>query len=133
MSDVITKATIFTSLSTAASATSTSFPQQGINMNELAVEGYFSLHVTATGTGTATIGMEISPDAGATWIKPVATGALTTALTLLTGVTVTSGADGDGVIFAQVDNIPTNELIRFYVTETGTSNAIVISMDLIAQ
>lgn len=128
----ITKNTVFSALSVAASATSNSEPKQGLNLSDIGVEGYFSAEIVITGTGTATIGYEVSSD-GANWEKPSTTGAISTALTLATGLTAGGGPASNGRYFMQLTNIPTTEWLRFYITETGTSNAVVVTLTLIMQ
>lgn len=116
-----------------AGATSESLPKAGLNMNSLGVEGFFSADIVVTGTGTADVGYEVSSDGGASWVKPVTQAALTTPLKAFTSVTASSGGDTDGKVYSQLLNIATNNLIRFYITETGAANAVTVTMNLIPQ
>jgi hypothetical protein len=125
----IKKNKVFDAVSTAASATSNSV---GLDMNQSGVDGYFGAEITVTGDGTATIGIEGSSD-GATWFKTSTTAAPDTALTIVAGATDAGGPDSDGKYLIQVNNIVTSKFIRFYVTETSTSNAVVVTMTLLEQ
>lgn len=102
--------TVFIEIEVAASATVKS---AAINLSTLfRPNGFFSLQVTATGTGTAKITYELSND-GVTYVTPDSASDIVTAQT----------AANDFYSFAP-------ELAKFMkivLEETGTSNSIVIT------
>ena len=133
MSKRIERKPIYNAFSVATSATSASFPLgKGVSLDELGAEGFFSAEITITGTGTATIGYEVSSD-GDTWFKGSTQAAISTALTVATALTAAAGPDSDGKYLIQLININTAKYIRFYITETGGAAAVVVTMNLIAQ
>ena len=131
MSETVKSIRVFNALSTAAGATSGS--SAPIDLNVLGSVGYFTGIATVTGTGTATIGYEVSYDDGTTWFKPSSQAAISTAKTIFTGLTASAGPDSDGKYAAQLTSIAPNSLIRFYITETGSSNAVVVTFDFLVQ
>lgn len=123
---------VFTTIEVAAGATSRSFPPNGIGLNDIGVEGYAAVEVTVTGSGTATLGYQYSSD-GITWRKPSTQAAISTVETVATGLTASGGPDGDGEFFFQLENLKTNKRVRFYITETGSSNSVTVTLKLLIQ
>jgi len=108
---------------------SASYPTAGIDMDLNNVQGSFGAQVVITGDGTATLGFECSND-GTNWIKPSASAAANTALTIATGLTKTGGPGSNGKYFFPITNIPACKLIRFYGSETANSANVTINMTL---
>ena len=109
--------------------TSASYPRAGIDLDLNNVQGSFGAQVIITGDGTATIGFECSND-GENWIKPSASSAANTALTIATGLTKTGGPGSNGKYFFPITNIPACKWIRFYGSETANSANVTINMTL---
>ena len=126
---------IFDALAVTQNTTSASLPASGVNMNlndnDSGTDGYFAAEITVTGAGSCTIGYEISGD-GVTFRKPSTQAAPDTALTITTGFDASGGPDSDCEYVMQLNNIPTCNYLRFYVTEENVG-AAVVTMKLIRQ
>ena len=123
---------VIASVSVAAGQSSASFPHAGLDLDANNVQGNFGAQVVITGDGTATIGFECSAD-GSTWIKPSDPIVPGTALTIASGLTKTGGPGGDGKFYFPVEELPTSKYIRFYATETGGANAVVVALTIVFQ
>ena len=114
--------TVFDSEAVTASGTATS---RAIELSRVGVAGYFSLQVTATGDGTATIEYQLSND-GVTFVEP------TGAADVVSGLVKTSGPGSDGKNIYSLSPMLAR-FIRFKITETGTSDTITITAVLAYQ
>lgn len=85
-------------------------------------DGYFSIQVTLTGSGTAKFEYLISND-GVNFIEP------TSASDIATGFTATSGPSSDGKDLFEFSPEPCRYM-KIKVTETGTSNSVVVTVTL---
>lgn len=112
----------------AASGTATSVIA---DINALESKGNLAVQLILTGTGTATVEWEQTSDGNnintaTNFTQP------TGGYTLTTGFTVTSGKGGDGKNIIPLSTSPCN-FLRLKVTETGTSNAVVVTAILVSQ
>ncbi len=96
-----------TTLTVAASGTGYSVPVDAAN-----IAGIFSVQLVITGSGTLTLGYELSntEEAPFTWSTPVG------ASTIATGLTA-------GTYMYKVEPYCLGKRIRLYFTETGTSDS----------
>lgn len=110
---------------TIAASGNASNPGNGIDLQRFAQSGFFSVQYLITGDGTAKIEYTLSHD-GATYLEPSSASDIGSSLTKTTG----PGADGKDILpFSP-------ELARWMkikVTETGTSQAIVVTLWLAIQ
>jgi len=107
-------------------AASGSFTSDIINLEDIKAEGNITIQVEVTGTGTATIEFEQSNSFNTTdltgdFVKP------SSGSSIVTGFTVTSGSGSNG---KDLFNVPAfnSKVLRMVITETGTANAIIVSM-----
>ncbi len=96
-----------------------------IDLNKYRPEGYFSLQVTITGSGTAKIEYLLSNN-GTDYLEP-STGADITA-----SMTATSGPGSDGKDIFYFDPEPARYL-KIKVTETGGADSVVVTATLMVQ
>lgn len=85
-----------------------------------AVEGYFSLQVHVRGEGTCKIQYQTSNDLTA-WAEPQGVTAV------LSGLTKTSGPGSNGKLIDQI-TVEFGRYLRFCVTETGESAAVLVTL-----
>jgi hypothetical protein len=113
--------TVFNAAVTAASGTTTSAP---INLDSAyKPDGFFSLQVTTSGSGTAKITYQLSND-GATYVTP--TNAAGTAVDDI-ATALTAGNSFHGF------SPPLAKWMRLVITETGTSNSVTVTAVLAVQ
>lgn len=120
---------VINSIEITKNTSSASYPSGGIDLDENNCQGSFGAQVIITGDGTATLGFECSND-GENWIKPSASAAPNTALTIATGLTKTGGPGSNGKYFFPITNIPACKFIKFYGSETANSANVTINMTL---
>ena len=133
MTKRIEKNRVFDSTLVAASATSTDRVGSTINMAQYGVDGSFAAQITVSGSGTATIGFKCSTDDDINFYTPSASTAISTALTIGAGLTATGSPSSDGNYYIPITNIPLCKEMSFYITETGTSNTVTVTMDFCFQ
>lgn len=116
MSSAISSFRVFDADAVAASGTLLS---EIIDLARYSTEGFFSLQVALTGTGTGKCEFLVSND-GVTFIEP------TGATDVFSGLTVAGGPGGDGKdIFSF--SPPVARFIRLKLTETGGANGITVT------
>jgi len=116
------------SVTIAASGTATSLIA---DINALESKGNLAVQLILTGTGTATVEWEQTSD-GDSELNATNFTQPSGGYTLTTGFTVTSGTGGDGKNIIPLSTLPCN-FLRLKVTETGTSNAVVVTTILVTQ
>jgi len=113
---------IFNAETVAASANSIS---SAIDLNKYRPEGYFSLQVTVTGTGTAKIEFQLSNN-GADYYEPSGSDDIVTAHTATSG----PGADGKDTYRFEPDPA---RFLKIKVSETAGAAAVVVTATLLVQ
>lgn len=86
----------------------------------------YSLQITATGTGTATVSMLCSND-HVNYSKPEEGG------DIIIGFTNGSGPGSDGISRVMEFEVPLCKYIKFQITETGGSNTIIVQGEFCVQ
>jgi len=119
--NIINTKLIFDAVTVAASADSTSDALDLKNRPE----GYFSLQVTLTGTGTAKIEYLLSNN-GSDYLVPSEAEDIVTAHTVASG----PGADGKDIYVFEPEM---TKFMKIKVTETGGANAVVVTITLAVQ
>ena len=119
--NIINTKLIFDAVTVAASADSTSDALDLKNRPE----GYFSLQVTLTGTGTAKIEYLLSNN-GSDYLVPSEAEDIVTAHTVASG----PGADGKDIYIFEPEM---TKFMKIKVTETGGANAVVVTITLAVQ
>ena len=122
---------IISAVSTAASGTSASYPEAGFSFKENGSPSTYALQVVVTGSGTATIGYKCSSN-GTDFYKPSLAASASTALVVAAGLTASGGPDSDGKYYFSI-SAPVCDSIKFYVTETGASSAVIVTATLCFQ
>lgn len=107
---------IFSSVTVAASGSAIS---SAIDLGGLSTTGHFSLQIELTGNGTAKVEFLLSNN-GVDFMEP------TGSADIVTGFTKTSGPGSDGKSLISFGPILGRQ-IQIKLTETGTSNSIVVS------
>lgn len=113
---------IFNSENIAKSANSTT---DAIDLNKYRPEGYFSLQVELSGSGTGKFEYLLSNN-GVDYMEPA------TAVDIVTAHTATSGPGADGKDIYYFEPEPAR-FMKIKVTETGGSNSIVVTATLLVQ
>ena len=113
---------IFDAETIAAAADSTT---DAIDLNKYRPEGYFSLQVTLTGTGTAKIEYLLSNN-GDDYLEPSSGEDIVTAHTATSG----PGADGKDIYVFEPEMA---RFMKIKVTETGGATAVVVTITLTVQ
>jgi len=113
---------IFDTVTVAAAADSTS---SAIDLNKYRPEGFFSLQVTLTGTGTAKIEHEGSNN-GVDYLTPFGS------IDIVTAHTATSGPGADGKHIYRFYPKPIR-FLKIKVTETAGAAAVVVTITLLVQ
>ena len=113
---------IFDTVTVAAAADSTS---SAIDLNKYRPEGFFSLQVTLTGTGTAKIEYLLSNN-GVDYMKPSSGEDIVTAHTVASG----PGADGKDIYVFEPE---VARFLKIKVTETAGAVAVVVTITLLVQ
>ena len=119
--NIINTKLIFDAVTVAASADSTSDALDLKNRPE----GYFSLQVTLTGTGTAKIEYLLSNN-GSDYLVPSEAEDIVTAHTVASG----PGADGKDIYIFEPEM---TKFMKIKVPETGGANAVVVTITLAVQ
>lgn len=112
---------VFDAITITASGVAKSVP---LDLQAYAKEGFFSLQIELTGTGTTKFEYEISND-GETYIAQIAT-----ADQIVSGFTATSGPGSDGKDIISFEPEPAKRM-RIVCTEIGTSNSVVVTATLL--
>ena len=107
----------------AASGTGTSLT---VDLNDLECTGSISVQYIITGDGTCTIEWQQtsignSPKNATNFVKP------SSGYTLATGLTDTSGTGSNGEDVLSLPTSPGN-FLQLVVTETGTSNSVIVTL-----
>lgn len=113
---------LFSAEAIVASGSSTS---AAIDLRNIAQMGYFSIQLVVTGDGTAKVEFQCSNN-NSVFIEPEGSS------DIVTGFTKTSGPGSDGKGFYTFEPDPCGWL-KIKVTETGSSNAIAVTLDIAIQ
>jgi hypothetical protein len=116
---VMTTVTTHGAVSVVASGSSSS---TAIDLQRRRIDGFFSIQVNVTGSGTVKIEYLLSND-GVTYIEPA------TASDIVSGFTATSGPGSDGNGFYSFAPEPARYM-KIKVTETGTSQTAITTVTL---
>lgn len=103
----------------------TSENSDAIDLNKYQPEGYFSLQVVLAGDGTAKFEYLLSND-GSNYLEP------SDAIDIASGHIKTSGPGGDGIDIYTFEPNPAR-FLKIKVTETGTSNDVIVTVTLLVQ
>lgn len=113
---------VFNAETVAASGNSSS---AAINLNDFKPNGYFSLQITLTGSGTGKFEYELSND-GVNYLTP------SSAADIITAHDVTTGPASDGKdLYSFSPELA--KYMKIKVTETSTTDAIVVTAILALQ
>lgn len=116
---LMTTVTTHSAVTIDASGSSSS---DAIDLQRRGIDGYFSVQVNISGSGTAKVEYLLSND-GVTYIEP------TSASDITSGFTATSGPGSDGNGFFSFQPEPARYM-KIKVTETGTASSIVATVTL---
>ena len=106
-------------------AAGSSSTTSAIDLRNIAQQGYFSIQLLVTGDGTAKVEYQCSNN-NSVFIEPES------AVDILTGFTKTSGPGSDGKGFYSFSP-ETCGWLKIKVSETGTTQAIVVTLDIAIQ
>ena len=109
---------IFDAITIAAGGTATSVP---LDLSSYAKEGYFSLHITLSGSGTAKFEYMVSNDK-TNFVTQTAT-----ADVIVSGFTATSGPGSDGKDVISFEPELADQM-KIICTETGAANSVTITV-----
>ena len=118
----IFKGTIYKA-DTAAGATVTT---DVVDLGCCANEQKYSLQITVTGDGTATVSVLCSNDY-VNYLKPETGG------DIIQGFTKTSGPGADGVSRVTEFDVPLCKYIKFQITETGSADTVTVAGEFCIQ
>lgn len=134
MAENIKKFPVFNGIAITQNTTTSLTNPPYLSLDQNNTGGYFSVIVSTVGAGTVTLGYLVSKTGVAgTWVKPSTAAALTTPLTLITGLTATGGPDSDGNFAFQIENINTTDYIGFYATEENVGAVTSLTFDIVFQ
>ena len=119
LSGVMTTVTTHNAVSIDASGNSTS---DAIDLQRRKIDGFFSVQVNISGSGTAKVEYLASND-GVTYVEP------TSASDITSGMTATSGPGSDGNDFFSFSPEPMR-FMKIKVTETGGASSITATVTL---
>lgn len=122
MNNFVKTTRLFSAETIAAGQTSTC---SAIDLRNIAQQGYFSIQLAVTGDGTAKVEYQCSNN-NSVFMEPQS------AVDIITGFTKTSGPGSDGKGFYSFSP-ETCGWLKIKVSETGSTQAIVVTLDIAIQ
>jgi hypothetical protein len=116
--------TVYRLLTAYSVAANTNVSTQPVDLREVAKNGVFAIKYTVTGDGTVKFEYNVCEKDDGTFIEPSG------ASDIASSITKTSGTSGVDVVSFEPEIAP---FMKIKVTETGTSNAAVVTLDLFIQ
>ena len=118
----VTTTRLLNAATIAANGSSTS---ASIDLRNIAQNGLFSIQLALTGDGTAKVEYQVSNN-NSIFIEPAS------ASDIASGFTKTSGPGGDGKGFYSFEPEPCG-FLKIKVTETGSAQAVAVTLDIAIQ